>query len=165
MIKFRRLHNFCTPFLINLSICDAMMTALILPILGFNGITGYSYLPTILCKMVSIIFHVIIGKYVIRLYRNKSLMNNIFLTISNIEKFNSTFQLLHLVASPQLVSFGAQRYGQIINADYWSATKRVQHSFGLYLPLLYLHFTIAIGQMSDTYDLATYAASSVALIQ
>ena len=75
MIKFRRLHNFCTPFLINLSICDAMMTALILPILGFNGITGYSYLPTILCKMVSIIFHVIIGKYVIRLYRNKGLMN------------------------------------------------------------------------------------------
>merc|ERR1719273_840294 len=61
MIKFRRLHNFCTPFLINLSICDAMMTALILPILGFNGITGYSYLPTILCKIVSIIFHVIIA--------------------------------------------------------------------------------------------------------
>ena len=63
MVKTRRLHNFCTPFLINLSVCDALMTVFILPVLGFNGVLGKSYFPVFLCKVVSIVFHVIIGKY------------------------------------------------------------------------------------------------------
>ena len=63
MVKFRRLHNFCTPFLINLSVCDMLMTAFILPILGFNGISGQSYLPIPICKLISIIFHVVIGMF------------------------------------------------------------------------------------------------------
>ena len=41
---------------------DLVMTAVILPVVGINGITGRVFLPTIFCKWFSILYHDILGE-------------------------------------------------------------------------------------------------------
>ena len=41
---------------------DLVMTAVILPVVGINGITGKVFLPTVFCKWFSILYHDILGE-------------------------------------------------------------------------------------------------------
>ena len=62
MVFRKRLYNCCTPYLISVSMSDLIMTAIILPVAGLNAVTGLSYIPIQLCKGISIIFHILLGK-------------------------------------------------------------------------------------------------------
>ena len=63
MIFRKRLYNCCTPYLISVSISDLIMTAIILPVAGFNAVLGVSYIPIFLCKSISTFFHILLGKF------------------------------------------------------------------------------------------------------
>ena len=76
MIFRKRLYNCCTPYLISVSISDLIMTAIILPVAGLNAVSGLSYIPIQMCKGISIIFHILLGKIIFH-WNNK--MPRIFL--------------------------------------------------------------------------------------
>ncbi len=61
MLNKRRLYNCCTPYLISVSLCDLLMTGVMLPAIGLNGIFGRVVLPNMVCKWLSICFHCLLG--------------------------------------------------------------------------------------------------------
>jgi len=61
MMFRKRLYTACTPYLISVSMADLVMTAVILPVVGINGITGKVFLPTVFCKWFSILYHDILA--------------------------------------------------------------------------------------------------------
>ena len=62
MMFRKRLYTACTPYLISVTMADLVMTAVILPVVGVNAITGKKFLPSIFCKSFSILYHDILGK-------------------------------------------------------------------------------------------------------
>ncbi|TRY71826.1 hypothetical protein TCAL_01074 [Tigriopus californicus] len=57
--RTRRLHNPCTPYLINVSCLDLAVSVLILPVIGINAVSGLVIFPLVMCKPLSVLFHVL----------------------------------------------------------------------------------------------------------
>ena len=67
MVFRKRLYNCCTPYLIGVSISDLVMTAVVLPVVGLNAVTGKIFVPSSLCMLFSVIYHDILGKNYLRI--------------------------------------------------------------------------------------------------
>ncbi len=63
ILDARRLRNNCTPFLISLSVCDLLMTLVVLPLIGANAVSGRILVPFPVCKYFSIVFHILMREF------------------------------------------------------------------------------------------------------
>jgi len=62
LVYCKKLYNNCTPYLINVAVSDLVMTGIILPIAGLNGVTGFVNVPSQFCRWLSLLFHVATGR-------------------------------------------------------------------------------------------------------
>ena len=67
LIRSPRLKNCCTPYLISLTICDLLVSTLILPMIGLSGLSGSVLYPEEVCKVFSFLLHLFLCKYLVKI--------------------------------------------------------------------------------------------------
>ena len=60
--RARRLRNDCTPYLVNVSVTDLVMTVTVLPMIGVQAVSGLVLVPFPFCKIFSALFHALVGE-------------------------------------------------------------------------------------------------------